>query len=343
LIRFSRLAVVVAAVALVAAACGSGNPTAAPSVAGPTLAPHTPAASMAAESMAAESMAAESMAPQSAAPSIVATVPDDQLTVPGHLAVCSDMPYPPQEFFDENGNAVGSDLDIARGIGARLGLAVQVNNTVFDTIIAAMQGGKCDIIVSAQNITSDRIKQVDMIPFFQAGQSFVVSKGNPAGITTQDDLCGKAIGVETGTTEDQYLNGTADYKGQGLNQACTKAGNSAIAVTEFAHDNDALLALQTGKVEAYFTDSPVAGYYTVQNPDKFELSGLELGVALEGISVPNDDAHADLRNGVQNALVAMINDGSYLAILTTYGDQAGAVTADVAGNMNQLQPASPAP
>jgi len=293
---------------------------------------------MAPESMAPESMAPESMAPQSAVPSIMATVPSDQLTVPGHLVVCSDIPYPPQEFFDQNGNAVGSDIDVARAIGARLGLTVDINNTVFDTIIAALQGGKCDIIASAQNITSDRIKQVDMIPFFQAGQSFVVAKGNPAGIAQQTDLCGKAIGVETGTTEDQYLNGTADYKGQGLNQACTKAGNPAITVTEFAHDNDALLALQTGKVDAYFTDSPVAGYYTVQNPDKFELSGLTLGVALEGISVPNDDAHKDLRSDVQAALVSMINDGSYLAILTSYGDQAGAVTAAVAGNMNQLQP-----
>jgi len=257
--------------------------------------------------------------------------------VPGHLVVCSDLPYPPQEFFDDQGNPIGSDIDIARGIGARLGLTVDVNNQIFDTIIAALQGEKCDIIASAQNITSDRIKQVDMIPFFQAGQSFVVAAGNPAGITSQDSLCGKKIAAETGTTEVDYLNGTNDYKGQGLSKACTSAGNPAITVTTFGKDSDALLALQTNKVDAYFADSPVAGYYTVQHPDLFALSGVVLGVALEGISVPNDAAHKPLEQAVQAALVSMINDGSYMAILTTYGDQDGAVTAADAGQINKTQ------
>ena len=130
---------------------------------------------------------------------------------------------------------------------------------MFDTIIAALQGGKCDIIASAQNITADRVAQVNMIPYFQAGQSFVVAVGNPAGITSQDTLCGKKIAAETGTTEVDYLNGTGDYKGQGLSKACTSAGNPAIQVTTYAKDSDALLALQTSKVDAYFADSPIRG------------------------------------------------------------------------------------
>ena len=53
-----------------------------------------------------------------------------------------------------------------------------------------------------------------MIPYFQAGQAFVVAKGNPDDIKTTDDLCGKAVGGENGTTEVDYLNGTGDYKAQ---------------------------------------------------------------------------------------------------------------------------------
>jgi len=252
--------------------------------------------------------------------------------------VCSDIPYPPQEFFDANGNPTGSDIDLGAAIATRLGLTETVNNTVFDTIIAALQGGKCDIIISAQNITSDRIKQVDMIPYFQAGQSFVVAKGNPKGITSTDSLCGLNIAAETATTEINYLQGTGDYKGAGLTQACTKAGKPAINAKEYEKDSDALLALQAGQVDAYFADSPVAGYYTVQHADSFDLAPVPpLEPAREGISVANDAGHKDLVTAVQAALVSMINDGTYLTILTKYGVQSGAVTADIAGQLNKIK------
>ena len=197
-------------------------------------------------------------------------------------------------------------------------------NSIFDTIIAAVNGGKCDIIISAQNINADRLKQVDMIPYFRAGQSFVVAKGNPEGIKATEDLCGKAVAAETGTTEVDFLQGTGDYKGQGLSAACATAGKKAIDVKTFAKDSDALLALQGGQVAAYFADSPVAGYYTVQHPEAFELSGLTLAVTKEGISVPQEKTA--LRDAIKLALDSMIADGKYVEILTKYGLQEGAIS-----------------
>lgn len=263
-----------------------------------------------------------------AAASPVASVPADQLLFADKLVICSDLPYPPQEFFDDNANPIGSDIEIGQEIAKRLGLTAQIENSVFDTIIAAVTGGKCDIIISAQNITPDRTKQVDMIPFFQAGQAFVVAKGNPAGIKAEADLCGKSIAAETGTTEVDYLNGTGDYKGAGLSAKCVKDGSTAIDVKEFPKDSDALAALTSGNVDAYFADSPVAGYYTVQHADQFELSGVTLAVIKEGISVPKD--HIALRDAVVTALKSMIDDGAYQAILKKYGVESGAVkTSDV--------------
>ena len=89
------------------------------------------------------------------APTNVATVPDGLLVFEGKLVICSDIPYPPLEFFDDQGNPTGSDIDIGTEIAKRLGLTVQIENSVFDTIIDAVTGGKCDIIISAQNITAD--------------------------------------------------------------------------------------------------------------------------------------------------------------------------------------------
>jgi polar amino acid transport system substrate-binding protein len=334
------VAVVVVIVAFIALRNNnSATPAASPSpvaVASPSTAPST-APSASASTAPATSPTAAPSAVASVTPSepAIAPLPSGGTIFDGKLVICSDIPYPPQEFFDANGNATGSDIDIGTEIAKRLGLTAEVQNSVFDTIIAAVTSGKCDIIISAQNITSDRIKQVDMIPYFQAGQSFVVAAGNPAGINATADLCGKKIAAETGTTEVDYLNGTGDYKGLGLTQACTKAGKPAIDVKTFGKDSDALLALQSGQVDAYFADSPVAGYYTVQHPDQFALSGIApLQPAFEGISVPQTSKA--LTAAVQQALVNMINDGTYTTILTKYGVQTGAVTAADAATLNKI-------
>lgn len=314
-----RIGVLAAAALVVAAACTSGataSPSAVPSAA---TSPSAAASASASPSAATSPSAAASATP-------VATVPSGQLIFAGKLVVCSDVPYPPQEFFDAQGNATGSDIDIGGEIAKRLGLTMEVENSVFDTIIAAVTGGKCDIIISAQNITAERQKQVDMIPYFQAGQSFVVAKGNPQSIKSTDDLCGRKIAAESGTTEADYVKGTGDYKGDGLSKACTDKGKAAIDLKEFQKDSDALLALSAGQVDAYFADSPVAGYYTVQKPDQFELSPIPpLQPAKEGISVAKDKT--GLRDAVKAALLSMVNDGTYLTILKKYGVDSGAIQA----------------
>jgi polar amino acid transport system substrate-binding protein len=288
----------------------------------------SPSASVAPSSAMSEGASATAAPTATPAPTPVAQVPSDQLLVPGKLVICSDIPYPPQEFFDNNGNPTGSDIEIGQAIAEKLGLTAQIENSVFDTIILAVNGGKCDIIISAQTINPERQKQVDMIPYFKAGMEFVVAKGNPDNITQATDLCGKKVAAETGTVEVDYIQGTGDYKGAGLNKTCTDAGKAAVDIQQFQKDSDALLALSSGQVAAYFADSPVAGYYTVQQPNQFQLSGIIEDVAPEGISVPKDKTA--LRDAVKAALLAIMNDGTYTEILKKYGLEDGAVTpADV--------------
>lgn len=255
---------------------------------------------------------------------MVATIPADKLAQANHLLICSDFPYPPQEFFDANGDPQGLDVEIGTEIGKRLGLKVQFVNSVFDTIIAAVTSGKCDIIMSAQNITADRQKKVSMIPYFEAGQAFVVQKGNPNNIKDPTDLCGKQVAAESGTTEADYLQANGDYKGKGLPAECTKAGKKAATVVVTQKDTDALQQLQSNKVVAYVTDSPVAAYYTVQHPDQFDLAGSIVEPIKEGISMPcgqEDCTNAPLSpvgEAVKAALKSMMDDGTYTKILTKW-------------------------
>jgi polar amino acid transport system substrate-binding protein len=261
----------------------------------------------------------------------VAQIPDSSLAQAKHLLICTDFPYPPQEFFDANGNPQGLDIDLGNEIANRLGLKVQYVNSVFDTIIAAVTSGKCDIIMSAQNITADRSKQISQIPYFEAGQSMVAAKGNPQNINSTSDLCGKSAAAESGTTEADYLQGTGDYVGKGLTQACAAAGKPAITVVVTQKDTDALQQLQSGKVAVYFADSPVAAYYTVQHPDQFQVVGQVLEPIAEGIGVPCGQADctnaplSPVGQAIETVLKSMQADGTYLKLLTKWNLQNSAV------------------
>lgn len=337
--KFSVLSFVVICTMLLAACAPAATaaPTAVPTAAAPaaatvTTAPQAaPTDTVAAAPTTAPTATAVPPTATPAAPTPVAPVPDT-LAQKGHLLICTDFPYPPQEFFDENGNPQGLDVEVGTEIANRLGLKVQFVNSVFDTIIAAVSSGKCDIVISAQNITVDRQKQVSMIPYFQAGQAFVAVKGNPNNINTAMDLCGKAVAAESGTTEADYLNGTGDYAGKGLTQQCTKAGKEAPNVVVTQKDSDALLQLQANKVVVYDTDSPVAAYYTVQQPDQFQLVGQVVEPVSEGISVPCGVADctgaplSPMGTAVQTALKSMMADGTYLKILTKWNLAGSAVT-----------------
>ena len=305
-----RLLSVIAATAIIASACSStatAAPTQAPTPAPtPTLAPNVTAA-------------------PTAVP--LPTVASDQIIKAGTLTVCSDTSYPPQEYLDANQKPVGADIDMINAIGQKLGLTVVIKSTDFNAIIPALTSGTCDIIISAQTITADRQKQVDMVPYFQAGQSFVVVKGNPENIQTVDDLCGKTVAAEDGTVEAMHITGTGDYKAaDGLSQQCVAKGKKAITLKTFTADTDALLALQAGTVSAHFTDEPVAGYEVVNGQGKFEMvKDLNLERGPEGISVGKN--HTGLRDAIVATLNAMMKDGSYLQVLTKWGIQSGAVTS----------------
>jgi polar amino acid transport system substrate-binding protein len=181
------------------------------------------------------------------------------------------------------------------------------------------------------NITTERQKQVSMIPYFQAGQSFVAAKGNPQNIKTWEDLCGKSAAAESGTTEADYLQGVNDYKGKGLTQQCTQKGLKPINVVVTQKDTDALQQLQAGKVVIYSTDSPVAAYYTVQHPDQFEIVGPIMQPISEGIVLPCGQADCtkapltEVGAAVQTALKSMITDGAYAKILAKWNLSDGAI------------------
>ncbi|MDQ6695140.1 MAG: transporter substrate-binding domain-containing protein [Chloroflexota bacterium] len=232
-----------------------------------------------------------------------------KLVSAGTLTVGSDASYPPQEYIDSSGKAVGLDIDIAEEIASRLGLTLKVTNFKFDDIIPALNASQFDIIVSAMTITDERKKVVSFVPYLDAGQAVLVAKGNPKGIKTLDDLSGKTAATEQGTVEEQTL--------KDLNAKLGAAKKPLVTVLVYQTDTDAVDQLRIGRADATLHDSPVAAYYATLNPDKFEAAIPDFASASEGIAVKTDNT--DMLASINKAMAAMKADGSLDAIKGKWG------------------------
>ncbi|WP_328645454.1 ABC transporter substrate-binding protein [Amycolatopsis sp. NBC_00348] len=253
---------------------------------------------------------------------LAALVPADVKT-DGKILVGQDQSYPPNEFQD-NGKATGFDVDLGTAIGQVLGVQMEFQNASFDGIIPGIGSKKYELAMSSFSITSERLQTVDMISYYKAGTSLGVLKGNPDGIKV-DDLCGKKVAVQKGTTQVEDL----DKK----NAACTGGGKPAIEVTQLQAQTDVNLALTAKRVQAELADSPVIDYAVKQTNGALEVVGEPYDTAPYGIVLPKNSG--DYGKAVQGAIQKLIDSGAYKKILDKWGlSSAGAVTK------SEINPAS---
>jgi polar amino acid transport system substrate-binding protein len=221
----------------------------------------------------------------------------------GSLTFCSDITYPPEEFY-QGTKPAGSDIDIGNEVAKRMGMTAKFANTGFDGIIAALEAKKCDAVISGMNDTPARRKQVNFVDYLSVGQSLMVKKGNPGHVSNLASLAGKTVSVEVGTTNKDFLDAAS--------KTLQKQGKKSIKVQAFPKDTDAAAALKTGRVDAYFGDSPVVAYY-ISKDSSFAFAGSPINPIPVGIAVRKNDAATF--TGVKKAIAAMYRDGAMKKIL----------------------------
>ncbi|MBT1001236.1 ABC transporter substrate-binding protein [Paenarthrobacter sp. DKR-5] len=234
----------------------------------------------------------------------------------GTLTVGADTSYAPAEFLggSDGQTPVGYDVDLAKAIGATLGLKVEVKTAEFTGILPAL-GPKYDLGISSFTINPERLKAVNMVSYFNAGTAWAVQKGNPKKISI-DDICGKNIGVQTGTVQE-------DPDLSGRNKKCVAAGKPAINVVSLKNQTDVTTRLVNGSIDAMAADSPIIGYALKQTNGQLEKLGAVYDAAPEGIAVAKSDtALADL---MQKVITKLISDGSYKKILESWNNADGAI------------------
>ncbi|WP_149829337.1 ABC transporter substrate-binding protein [Streptomyces tailanensis] len=247
----------------------------------------------------------------------------------GVIKVGSDIAYPPVEYM-EDGKAVGIDPDIAEALGKQLGVKFEFQNNKFAQLIVGLEAERYNVIMSAMNDTADRQNGVDsdtgkkvgngidFVDYFTAGTSILVQKGNPKGIKSLDDLCGQVVALQVGTTSE----GIAKEQ----SKKCEKDGKKAIKLQTFDTDPEALLRLKQGASVADLNDFPVAAYNakTSGGGNDFEVVGDQIEAGPYGIGVSKKNT--ELRDALQAAMAAIIENGEYEKILKEWNVTDGAVT-----------------
>ena len=215
----------------------------------------------------------------------------------GKLTIATSPDFPPFESL-EGGEVVGIEPDIMKLICDKLGVEAEFVQMDFDSVLIGIQAAKYDCAMSGITVTPAREKNMLFTaPYYNAAQVIVVAEGSP--ITGKADLAGKVASVQTGTTAES---------------GCQDEG---IEVQAFAANADAKAALTTGKVDAWVVDNLTA-MQMVEEGDGLVI--LDEKMTEEPYAFAFAMGSEDLVAAINDALAALIADGTVEAIFDSYGE-----------------------
>ena len=215
----------------------------------------------------------------------------------GKLTMATNATFPPYEMTTDAGDIEGIDVETAQAIADKLGLELQIDDMDFDAALLSVQQGKADIVMAGVTVTDERKAVMDFSDSYATGiQSIIVP--NDSDIASPDDLAGKKIGTQRGTTG--YIYCSDDF------------GDDAVV----AYDNGltAVQALNNGQVDAVVIDNAPAKEYVAANPG---LAILDTSYAEEDYAIGMAKG-SSLEAAVNAALEELKADGTLQAIVDKY-------------------------
>ena len=206
--------------------------------------------------------------------------------------------FPPYEFVDENGNVAGIDAEIASAVAEKLGMALEIKDMAFDSLITAVSTGNVDIVFAGMTVTEERKEAVNFTDSYATGIQVVIVKDGSS-IASIEDLDGKKIGVQSGTTGDIYC---ADDYGE---DAIMRFDNGALAIT----------ALYNDQVDCVVIDNEPAKAFVEANEG---LKILETEYVTENYAAAIAKENTELLDKVNGALAELKAEGKLDEIIAKY-------------------------
>ena len=247
----------------------------------------------------ASSAAASSVASSAAASSEAASAAATELTTveAGKLTMATNAAFPPYEMTTDAGEFEGIDIETAQAIADKLGLELQIDDMDFDAALLSVQQGKADIVMAGVTVTDERKAVMDFSDSYATGiQSIIVPEGSD--IASPDDLAGKKIGTQRGTTG--YIYCSDDF------------GDDNVV----AYDDGltAVQALNNGQVDAVVIDNAPAQEFVAANPG---LKILDTSYAEEDYAIGMAKG-SSLEDAVNATLEELKADGTLQSIVDKY-------------------------
>ena len=233
----------------------------------------------------------------------------------GTIRVGVDATYAPNEFLASDGKTVqGMDVDLFNAVAQQFGVKVDWQPAKFDSIITGVQGGKYDMGISSFTVNADRMKQVNMVSYFNAGTQWAAAKGNPKKVDPNSP-CGLNVAVQKGTVQ-------AEQDLPPKEKKCASAGKP-INVLVYEGQDQATAAVATGKADAMLADSPIVAYAVKQSGGKIEAVGSIYDSAPYGYVLPK--AQTAFAQAIVEGLKSLDSSGAYKKALSNWGVQEGAI------------------
>ncbi|MDF2880548.1 MAG: polar amino acid uptake transporter, family, amino acid-binding protein [Clostridiaceae bacterium] len=232
----------------------------------------------------------------------------DQIKKSGKLVVGTSADYPPYEFHKTiNGKdeIVGFDITIANEIAKDLGVKLEIKDMSFDGLLAALQSGNVDIVIAGMNPTEDRKKSVDFSKvYYTSINSVMVRTEDKDKYKTIDDLKGKKIGVQKGTTQEQIA----------------KDQMAGSEIKSLGKVTDLVMQLQNKKVDAIIVELPVATSYASKNKN-ISVSDVKVKNEEKGSAVAFKKGNEDFVKAVNSTLDKLMKSNSIDKFVTDANNQ----------------------
>ncbi len=214
------------------------------------------------------------------------------------LVMGTNASFPPYEYVDDNNKIVGIDAEIAQAIADKLGMKLEIKDMEFDSLIPAVKSDSIDVVLAGMTVTDERKQSVDFSDSYSTGvQVIIVKEGSD--IKSPDDLKGKKIGVQAGTTGDSYC--TLDY--------------SQDSVKQFSNGSLAVAALANGQVDCVVIDNEPAKNYVAANTG---LKILDTEYVTEDYAIAVSKDNPDLLKKINTALKELKDAGKIDEIVGKY-------------------------
>ena len=241
-------------------------------------------------------------------PALANGLPED-IRSSGTLKVATSL-TPPISFHDDDGKLIGIDADLAAALGIILGVEVEMTDVGGGPhIVPAILSGRFDMTISGINDDPELQRQVDVIDYMYDATTIMTMQGNPLGISSMMDLCGKRVAVPVGTFQNRL---TARHS-----EDC----DDPIQIMSLPKMPDVLQAVRTGRADATVNGYATSVYSTEQQIGRGvgleALPDIRLAVGYLGMLTAKDDTQ--LRDTVAAALQQLVDAGGYQSIMDHWG------------------------